>query len=256
MICNIIPTLSKEDKEYLKAGGFSDDVIVEYMRFMTLNKICDATIAPSKAVDAVWCHHITNTKMYSTFCNRNFPSVENHHRDPSKNTRINYVATLEMLVSKFEGTMFGNSKVSIEHWPADEYLMPIRSQCELPFTKADLDRTPEDVFGKQPDLVDAYTFIRVYKIHKKRLMVTTDECLLANGFPGNVIEFKAALVCCHAMDILSFSVGRTLRVRLEEYVTFGALYSAPKFPHEGGDLIEWLGCFTLAQLLNLFEYNV
>lgn len=108
------------------------------------------------------------------------------------------------------------------------------------FTKVDLDRAPKDVFGKQPDLVDAHTFARVYKLYRDS---------------NNLIQLekiKTTLVHCLAMDIMRYSMG-TLRVRLDEYARYGGIkytgIATPKFPHQGGDLIEWLGSFTLSQLV-------
>lgn len=170
----VLPVLSKEDMEYLKSGGFSDDAVTEYMRLMTLNRMCIYVLIPSKAVDAVWCHHILNTKMYTKFCDRNFSVYID--RDPRKITRVNYLVTLEKLKTGFDGTFVGNYPASQMHWPPDEYLMPIDSPPPstlnelklpiLPFHKADLDRASKDVFRKH-ELLDASTFHSISIIYKK-----------------------------------------------------------------------------------------
>lgn len=257
---NLVPTLDKEDRDFLRAGCFSDDIVTEYMRFMTLEKICDSIgLAPSKAVDAVWCHHILNTKLYLTFCVRNFGPACFVHRDPNKITRANYVATLKMANTIFEGTMFQNAKASQTFWPPDDYLMPLtlnESQEHIPiklmYTKADLDRVAKDVFGNQPDLVDAHTFRSIYKVYVKmseKSEEITSEHLLVNGFQGNVSDFKAALVRCHAMHVIRDSV-RKLRTRLQEYVRVGgSIYIPLKGGEQGGELIEWLGRFTVVELM-------
>lgn len=156
--------------------------------------------------------------------------------------------------------MFQNAKASQMFWRPDEYLMPFPltlndSQEYIPiklmFTKADLDRIPKDVFGKQPDLVDAYTFRNVYKVYVMMAEKSdiTSEHLSVNGFQGNVSEFKAALVRCHAMNIIRDSERKLYR-RLQEYVMVGGSRYIPlEGGEQGGELIEWLERFPVQELM-------
>ena len=112
---NYIPKLSKDDYEHMLSGGFHDSIIAEYIRFLTLVKVCGSG-APSKAVDEVWCHHISNTDMYRLFCERNF--VEFINRNPAIITRDKYVDTLEKLMAL---ALAASAPASSPWWPADDY---------------------------------------------------------------------------------------------------------------------------------------
>ena len=120
---NIIPTLSAQDVEYLLTGSFNTEDLTEYMRFMTLIKVMlppnniNMILVPSKAVDAVWRHHLVHSELYSKFCTHNFDKPI--HRDPTKIGRKDYVATLAKLAVVFEGTAL--NKLSQAHWPSDDY---------------------------------------------------------------------------------------------------------------------------------------
>lgn len=126
VVANPVPKLSAEDIQYLRSGGFDDAVITEYIRFITIAKMyrvsrassCESIIiVPSRAVDAVWVHHIVHTRLYARFCENNFNYLI--HRIPDKIGRDGYVATLEKLASMVEGTAFGTAAPVF--WPADEY---------------------------------------------------------------------------------------------------------------------------------------
>ena len=105
-----IPKLSALDLDHLKAGGFCDGVVLEYVRFMTLvmmpRESARIPYAPSRAVDAVWCHHMLDSDLYARFCGWAYVN-----RDESKITRTNYLNTLENFAT-----------TDRTFWPSDGYL--------------------------------------------------------------------------------------------------------------------------------------
>ena len=277
-----VPKLSLDDLAHLRSE-WCDNAIAEYIRYMTLVKSAvrmegtpsrRTKLAPSRAVDAVWCHHIDDGDLYSKFCVRVFevPGAI-IRRVEADITNENYQATLKKLES------FGD-KVNHAYWPVYDYAGDRRrgsGSSILTFTEADLDRLPADVFaGRHPErLVDAFTFLRAYLADRMKwhtgieaLVADVGSLLLrASGLFRSLSEFKAALVGCNAMhiacglhDVTEHAPRGTLRYVLASYVTSarkqGKQALLPKVPQDGGDLVEWLGRFNTEQLLAQDPFRV
>ena len=274
-----VPKLSADDLEYLRSE-WCDESSPNIKSTLCMDTVRPTKLAPSKAVDAVWCHHIDGGDLYSNFCVRIFeiPNVIIKRVDADI-TYDNYQTTLKKLESTFgEGTAVG--KANYAYWPAYDYCGDRRRGSadedagakKLTFTEADLDRLPQDVFaGKHPErLVDAFTFLRTYLADRMKWHTGVDALIAEGGgllrasglFPGGLSEFKAALVGCNAMhvacglhEVPEHAPKSTLRNVLADYVTSAKKQNCkvciplvPVFPQDGGDLVEWLGRFNVEQL--------
>lgn len=69
--------------------SFTDQVILEYKKFMFLAAVSNQMVSPAELVDIVWHQHLIFTKSYSDFCSllgkdiQHIPSTHHHQEDQS-----------------------------------------------------------------------------------------------------------------------------------------------------------------------------